>query len=91
MAGVTVRHSLSFTETTTLPPIINEFSEELRQIAILGSLEAFSGYENDGTAKDWQSFCQSLPTETDIIYCTDVFTRSYENGEAPWMERNDIR
>lgn len=90
-AGVYTRATLSFSDTTKLPDAINEFPEGLRKIAILGSLEAFSGYFTDGSQKDWKSFCASFKEIDDQKYCTDVFIAHTERNEAPWMERSDIR
>ncbi len=90
-AGVYVRHHLSFSESTTLPKYVSNFTPEEQKVAILGSAEAFAGYMSDGAEKNWRQFCESVTTTETKAYCFDVFTRMTEKNEAPWMERTDIR
>lgn len=93
-AGVFVRETLSFQKTTTLPETVLDLPKSLRNIAILGSAEAFSGYfaDNDNIEKDWQSFCDtSFIKDDDKAYCTTVFEDAIFNNINHWMNRSDIR
>lgn len=89
--GVYVRQMLSFDNTTTLPEALYDLPLEQQKVGILGSAEAFAGYYNDNLDKDWRSFCASIPVPETKAYCEEVFTRMEDKGEAPWMERSDIR
>lgn len=89
--GVYVRQMLSFENTTTLPEALYDLPLEQQKVGILGSAEAFAGYYNDNEDKDWRSFCNAIPVAETKSYCIEVFTRMEDKGEAPWMERSDIR
>lgn len=90
-ADVYIRSMLSSAQTAVLPNIINQFSDDLQQIAILGSAEAFAGYRNNEVPKDWRPFCNAFEKESVQEYCVSIFTDIDENNTAPWMERTDIR
>jgi hypothetical protein len=85
--GSSVRNELSFQETVVLPHKLFDLEKNIRETAILGSLEAFSGYRSDGVDKDWGLFCSQFPSVSDKEFCLDVFSRTYNMGEAPWMDR----
>jgi hypothetical protein len=90
-AGVSIRETLSFEDTAILPSAINNFPQNLRTVAILGALEGYMGYFFDNKPKKWEPFCASFKNTDDTNYCVSVFKRAIDNGEAPWMERTDIR
>lgn len=90
-SGVFIRQQLSYNESAVLPKEINTYPQNLRTIAILGSLEGYMGYFFEHKLKEWKPFCAAFTHTTDIDYCTSVFTRAIEKNEAPWMDRSDIR
>jgi len=87
VTGSSVRHELSFQETVVLPSVVFDSEKNIRETAILGSLEAFAGYHMDGVYKNWELFCSQFTLTSDKAFCLDVFNRTYNKGEAPWMER----
>jgi hypothetical protein len=91
VAGVYVRHHLSFADTTQLPDSIYSFPIAQQKVGILGAAEAFAGYFHDNAMKDWESFCNGIKVEETKAYCTEIFTRVINNNESPWMERTDLR
>lgn len=90
IAGVYIRSLLSFEDSAVLPPIINTFPEDLQKIAMLGTLETYTGYLSDGAQKDWKPFCDSFTNASLSSHCTVLFEDTIKNGTAPWMAY-DIR
>lgn len=90
-SGVLVRGELSFEDTVILPKTINLFDIDTQKVAVLGSAEAFSGYFNDNSTKDWHTFCTSFTNSKVKEYCEITLKNVDENNTAPWMERTDIR
>lgn len=89
--GIYIRHSLSFADSATIPPILNSYSKRLRTIAMMGGIEAYSGYFADKENKDWHPFCDSFTDADDSKKCSELFDDVVNNNAGPWMEYDDIR
>lgn len=75
-AGSKAERELGYGATIMVPPIVFSLSKELRRQYIAGTMGEFNGYARNGAHRDWQSFCNAFPEESDRAFCANLIQKN---------------
>lgn len=69
VAGVSARSQLNNKETVSPESFILALASDFHQSYIDGALDGFLSHAQSGKKKDWKTFCNAFPQESDREYC----------------------
>lgn len=71
IAGIAATEQLSREQTLDIPTPVLGFTDADRHAYIAGTAEGFIGMRLSNIAKDWKSWCQSFPRDSDRTLCRE--------------------